>query len=372
MTVDVPQPILPRYGADCLSSVVPALLSPAGTSSLPAWFPEVVRGARATVLLLLDGLGRNQLDERAGLAPVLSSMHGTTITTVAPTTTATALTSLTTGLPPAEHGVIGYRVDMGDTVLNTLRWGDARGDRRHSHPPSVVQSCPPFLGARVPVVGRADLESSAFTEAHMAGVRAEGWKVPSSIAVTCGALVASGESFVYAYYDGIDKVAHEHGFGAHYDAELRFADRMVGDLLAAVDSDTAVVVTADHGQVHVGANTVSLAPAVAALVHHQSGEGRFRWLHARKGRELDLAGACEVHADVAWVVTREQVIDEQWFGSRVPDHVVRRMGEVALVAREPVSFEDPDEPSAFSLVCRHGSMTPDEVLVPLLAARGTR
>lgn len=363
---------MPRYGADCLSSVVPALLSPVGTSSLPPWFPEVVRGARATVLVVLDGLGRNQLDERIAITPVLSSMDGTTITTVAPTTTATALTSLTTGLAPGEHGLIGYRIDMGDTVLNTLRWGDARGDRRLSHPPAVVQSCPPFLGARVPVVGRADLESSAFTEAHMAGVRAEGWKVPSSIAVTCGSLVASGENFVYAYYDGIDKVAHAYGFGAHYDAELQFADRIVGDVLAAVDSDTAVIVTADHGQVHVGDRIVALDPAVAALVHHQSGEGRFRWLHARKGRERDLQEACEAHADVAWVVTREQAIDEQWFGPRVPDHVVRRMGEVALVAREAVSFDDPDEPSAFSLVCRHGSMTPDEVFVPLLAARGTR
>ena len=108
------------------------------------------------------------------------------------------------------------------------------------------------------------------------------------------------------------------------------------------------------------------------LVHHQSGEGRFRWLHARKGRERDLAAACDIHADTAWVVTREQVIDEKWFGPRVLDHVVRRMGDVALVAREAVSFDDPDEPSAFSLVCRHGSMTPDEVLVPLLAARGRR
>lgn len=370
--MDVPRPIIPRYGADCLSSVVPALLSPAGTASLPAWFPDVATGARSTVLLLLDGLGRLQLDARTSIAPVLSSMEGSTITTVAPTTTATALTSLTTGLAPGEHGLIGYRIDMGDTVLNTLRWGDARGDRRLSHPPTVVQSCPPFMGARVPVVSRADLESTGFTEAHMAGVRSEGWKAPSSIAVNCSELVDAGETFVYAYYDGIDKVAHERGFGAHYDAELRFADRLVGDLLESVDSDTVVVVTADHGQVHVGERIVSLDPSVVGLVHHQSGEGRFRWLHARKGRERDLAGACQAHDDVAWVVTREQVIDEKWFGPRVHDHVARRMGDVALVAREAVSFDDPDEPSVFSLVCRHGSMTPDEVFVPLLAARGRR
>lgn len=372
MTVDVPSPLLPRYGADCVSSLVPALLSPAGTANVPGWCPEPVRGAAAVVLLVLDGLGWNQLRSREVLAPRLASMEGGAITTVAPTTTATALTSITTGLVPAEHGLIGYRIDMGDTVLNTLRWADDRGDRRTTHPPSLVQSCPAFLGARVPVVGRADLEGSGFTHAHMSGARHEGWKAPSSIAVTCADLVKSGETFVYAYYDGIDKIAHDRGFGAHYDAELRFADGLVADLVDSLGSECAVLVTADHGQVHVGDNIVHLDATVRSQVHHQSGEGRFRWLHARRGCERSIVEAALAHSDVAWVVSREQVIDEGWFGPRVADHVARRMGDVALVARENVTFDDPDEPTAFSLVCRHGSMTSDEVLVPLLAARGTR
>ena len=45
------------------------------------------------------------------------------------------------------------------------------------------------------------------------------------------------------------------------------------------------------------------------------------------------------------------------------------MGEVALVAREPISFDDPLDSGAFDLVCRHGSLTADEMLVPLMAAR---
>lgn len=364
--------MLPRYGADCVSSIVPSMLSPSGTAQVPEWFPAPVRAADAVVLLVVDGLGWNQLRDREAIAPRLASMDGRAITTVAPTTTATALTSITTGLAPAEHGLIGYRLDIGDTVLNTLRWADAHGDRRTTHPPGAVQACPAFLGMRVPVVGRADLERSGFTDAHMSGARHHGWKAPSSIAVTCAGLIESGESFVYAYYDGLDKIAHDRGFGAHYDAELRFVDDLVSGIVDSLGSDCAVLVTADHGQVHVGDNIVQLEAAIRPLVHHQSGEGRFRWLHARHGCERSLAEAARVHEDVAWVVTREQVIDEGWFGPRVPAHVARRMGDVALVARENVSFDDPDEPSAFSLVCRHGSMTPDEVLVPLVAARGTR
>src|SRR3954466_8479216 len=121
------EPIVPSYGAGSLDGVVPALLGRIGND----WLPAAVAGADQVVLLVLDGLGWEQLQSRAHLAPTLSSMTGGPITTVIPSTTATALTSLTTGTPPAEHGVVGYRVRVGGTnVLNVLRWKTADGDVR--------------------------------------------------------------------------------------------------------------------------------------------------------------------------------------------------------------------------------------------------
>ena len=76
-----------------------------------------------------------------------------------------------------------------------------------------------------------------------------------------------------------------------------------------------------------------------------------------------------MYADVAWVVSRQQVLEEKWFGPRVSDAVARRMGDVALVPFKPVSFDEPLDSGAFELVCRHGSLTADEMLVPLLAHR---
>ena len=65
-------------------------------------------------------------------------------------------------------------------------------------------------------------------------------------------LLAGGEPFVYAYYDGIDKVAHEYGLGEHYDAELAAVDRLVADVLAVLPAGAVLLVTADHGQVDCG------------------------------------------------------------------------------------------------------------------------
>ena len=69
-------------------------------------------------------------------------MEGGPIHSVLPTTTATALTSLRTGLAPGEHGVIGYRMHVHGEVLNVLRWTTAAGDARQTIPPQKVQpSC---------------------------------------------------------------------------------------------------------------------------------------------------------------------------------------------------------------------------------------
>lgn len=367
MSVTAPAPVLPRYGAGSLPDIVPVLCNPVRGVAHPAWMPGIVADAERVVLLLVDGLGWNQLRSRGHLAPTLAAMTGGPITSVAPSTTATALTSLTTGLAPGEHGIIGYRMDMGGTVMNTLRWGDDRGDLRTAFPPSQVQPCPPFLGASVPVLSMADKEGSGFSQAHLAGVKAMGWRAPSSIPVTARAALEAGEQFVYAYYDGLDRIAHERGFGPYYDAELAFVDSLVSALMETLPSGTVLVVTADHGQVHVGGNTVVLPQQVTEHVHHQSGEGRFRWLHARRGRSGALAQECGRFTDVAWVVTREQVIDEKWFGPRLTPEASRRMGDVALVPHAAVSFEDPADGGAFELVCRHGSLTEDEMLVPLVA-----
>jgi hypothetical protein len=196
-----------------------------------------------------------------------------------------------------------------------------------------------------------------------------GWRAASSIPVLVRQALDSGEDFVYAYYDGVDKIAHERGFGDFYDSELRAADGIVADILSVLPPDTVLIVTADHGQVHVGDRTIIPPREIVDLVDHQSGEGRFRWLHAKRGRAASLLEACSVYDDVAWVVSADQVIDEKWFGPRMSDEVKRRLGDVALAAHQPVSFEEPLDGGAFPLVCRHGSLTADEMLVPLLAKR---
>jgi len=362
------QPRVPDYAGGCVSNIIPVILGPRGTAEIPDWMPEDVRGARQVILLILDGLGWHQLQQRASVCPTMTSMSGRSITTIAPTTTVSALTSITTGLAPGEHGLVGYRMNMGGRVVQMLRWGDEKGDLRRMYPPDVIQPCPPFMGAVVPVLSKSELEGSAFTEAHLRGARACGWRSASSIAVQVRELLSHGHSFIYAYYDGVDKIAHERGFGEYYDAELRQADRLVADIASVLVPGSVLLITADHGQVEVGSNTTALHSRVSALTTFQSGEGRFRWLHTRPSAIDELwSAAREHHSDVAWVMRRDELIDGGWFGPRVTDAARQRLGDVALIAHVPTSFEDSADSGPFPLICRHGALTDEELDVPLLA-----
>lgn len=365
MTGEPPAPLVPDYGGACISSIVPALL--AGSYG-PEWLPEAAREARQVVLLVLDGLGWEQLQERAHLAPAMTSLTGSAISSVAPSTTACALTSIVLGRAPAEHGIVGYRFHAGQgDVLNVLRWGTRHGDARDLYPPEQLQPVPAFGGRRVPVLTRAEFAGSGFSTAHLNGARIVGWKAPSSLPVEVRAALEAGESLVYAYYDNIDRIAHAHGFGAHYDAEVTAADRLVAELQDVLPSGAVLVVTSDHGQVEVGDNRVPLATELLDDVVLHSGEGRFLWLHVRSGATEDVAAAArEVHGDVAWVRTRAEIESEGWLGGALPDRFSERVGDVALVPFEPVAMVDPSDPSGSSLVCRHGSLTAAEMLVPLL------
>ncbi len=368
MTPLADEPLLPDYTGACVSNVAAMVQHP--PIDVPDWVPTAVAEAeQSTVLLTIDGLGWRQLETRGALAPTICSvLQGGPVTTVAPSTTSTALTSITSGRPPGEHEVVGYRMAIDGRVLNVLRWATPDGDARTLIPPSGFQRFEPFGGERPPVVTRAEFEDSGFTDAHLGGCRFFGYRTLGTLVTEIDRLVRSGEPFVYAYYEGIDKVSHEYGLGPHYDRELRWVDHLVAELLDVLPRGTVLALTADHGQVEVGDNVVELDAGIRDHLSMQSGEGRFRWLHARPGRSRQLLEAAQVHADSGWVLSRDEMIDEGWFGPRVSDTARSRLGDVALVARDPVAYVDPMDNGPYTLIGRHGSLTDAEMLVPFVAA----
>lgn len=375
--------VTPSYDRAGIAALLPALAEGLAGRGWADWLPGELNGSTGVVVVVVDGLGWLQLRSEAAWAPLLASAPGMAITSVVPSTTASALTSITTGAAPGIHGIVGYRIRLGTLgVLNVLGWYTGsyaeRRDASRLVPPEQLQPLEPFAAANgsglgaVPVVSRADLVGTPFSDAHLRGARQLPWRQPSTIVFQVRRLLEAGSRFVYAYYEGVDKVAHEWGLGDAYRHELRFADRLVADLVDVLPAGVSLVVTADHGQVEVPGEPIVIGADLAPLVEGSSGEGRFRWLHARPGAAAELRSAlAERFADLAWVRSAEEVVDAGWLGpaSTVSKGALERLGDVALAAREAVAFYDPSDGGPTRLVTRHGSLSAAEMLVPLLVLR---
>src|ERR1700730_17774406 len=102
MRPDAPAPALPRYGTRSLGELLPSLLSALGIAGFANSL--ALEPMSRACLLLVDGLGWELLGENQPSAPFLTSIAREPWTTGFPAKTAASLSSLTTGLPPGEHG----------------------------------------------------------------------------------------------------------------------------------------------------------------------------------------------------------------------------------------------------------------------------
>lgn len=358
---------LPPYGGACIDAIVPALFAGLDGDAAPEWLPGALDDADRVVLLVLDGLGATQLERFATSLPTLWHADRSVLSSIAPTTTASALTSIVTGRPPALHGLLGYRIACGEQVLNVLRWTTAGGDALASITPSAMQPLPPFAGRDVTVVTKASFVGSGFTLAHLRGATERPWSVPADVAPAISGALEAGARFVYAYLDVIDHAAHESGLAKAYLDALVLADAVVSEIRAALPRRTALFVTADHGHLLTPCARLEVVGTIEG-VRRCSGEGRFRWLHAEPGASDALAARCrERFGDVATVLTRAECVEGGLFGHFESSAYLDRLGDVALIAHAPVWFLDPADTGEGAQVSRHGALTEDERLVPLVA-----
>ena len=245
-------PTLPAYQGACVSNLVPELIRKLLSGFAAPWLPAPLDGAKQIVLLRPRWPRLGATARALGPGADLTAFEGGPITTIAPTTTAAGLTSIVTGRPPSVHGIVGYRLSVENEILDVLKWRMNDADARERVIPEKFQTQPAFAANEVPAVTRRHFLGSGFTDAHMQGARVVGYSVPSSLPVEVWKLAKAGEQLVYAYYDGIDTVAHANGLGEHYGRRAVYSRPVIRDLLAGLPQGCTLVVTSDHGQVQVG------------------------------------------------------------------------------------------------------------------------
>ncbi len=382
-------PPLPAYGHGALSDLTPALLAAMGVAGFVGTAELGLERVRSACVLVIDGLGWNMLRAHREEAPFLweASERARPITAGFPATTAASLGSIGTGLTPGEHGLVGYSfvVPGLDRALNALRWErygfgpDALLDAAFA--PERLQPSPTAFerattaGCTVTLVGPPELARSPLERAILRGGEYRGAGLLDLPRTVSRALAPPG-AFVYAYHPDLDRSAHIKGVDSPECAvELRRIDETVARLADALPPGATVVVTGDHGMIDVPAEgrfDLADVPELAAGVRTLAGEARARHVHAKDGAAGDvLAAWSEFFGQRAWVVTRDEAVDGGWFGPVVRTGYRSRIGDVVMAAREPIGvFQRAVDAIQPMLIGHHGSMSPDEQLVPLIELRG--
>lgn len=369
-----PLPAPPRYGAAALSDLLPAVLAGMGVTAEP---PAVaLPPAPRVVVLLVDGLGDLLLRTHGDAAPFLASLDGGQVLTAGfPSTTATSLTSLGTGRPPGEHGLVGYQMWLPELGrrLDALRW-DPAVDAHLLQPLPTVFERAAQAGVAVGRVGPRAFHGSGLTEAGTRGGDYFGANSAGELVAAAAHAARRGtRSLVYVYYGDLDATGHRVGCeSAAWRFQLAHVDRVAEQLASALPDDALLLVTADHGMLDVPPgerHDLALDPALDAGVRLLAGEPRATYVHVEPGAQADVVDTWrEVLGGRAWVVTRDEAVEAGWFGHHVTPRARGRIGDVVMAAREPIAVVDSRwmAPSLLALVGMHGSLTEAELLVPLL------
>jgi predicted AlkP superfamily pyrophosphatase or phosphodiesterase len=376
---------LPQLDPDLpyLADVVPSVLAAMGVAGFDGLIPLPGEIAGACVLLI-DGLGAEQLDTYADDAPVLAGLRGRTLQVGFPSTTVAGLAAVGTGCRSGEHGMVGLSFRLpGADVVNALGWQPhPRGrDLRDKLPPEQVQPMPTtferasLAGIAVSVISGAQFTRSGLTRAVLRGGRYVGVRALGDLAACVRSAVADG-GFCYGYHSELDLLGHVYGPGSTaWRMQLRQVDRLVESIVEGLPPGGLLAVVADHGMVAVDASEVVDVDACEPLldgVEAIGGEPRARHVYVAKGAaDSVLAAWRETLAQRAWVVSREEAISAGWFGERIGNDVRFRIGDVVAAARGSAGLmRRTVEPLLSSLVGQHGSLTSAEQRVPLLIAHG--
>ncbi len=382
--------MLPDYAGGSLLNLMATLAAARGApprhAPLTALPPARLADARAIVLVMIDGLGDSFL-ARHGAGGELARRQVGAITSVFPSTTASAITTSYTGCAPLEHGLTGWFTYFGEAgcvgaPLPFQSRGDKRSLRARGLAPEHAFRSPSLfdsLATRSIVVTPQRIVDSDYTLHHCGRAERRPYEgLDEFVAATEAAVKSDAEAkFVYAYWPDYDSTSHQHGHESPEAlAQLAAFDAAFGKLLARLaGTESIVIATADHGFVDVAPEEsleLANAPGLSPLLRFPlCGERRIAYCHVQEGRIAEF-----LQRATDWLGARgvarpsHALVDEGWFGPGDPHpRFAERIGDVTLVMNGRYTIKDwtPGEGRHLH-IGNHGGTSEEEMRVPLVIA----
>lgn len=326
--------------------------------------------ARRVVVVLVDGLGAENLSARAAHARTLTALPQRAVVGSFPTTTASALASLMTGSSPGETGMVGYAVRNPKTgsVVNQLSGLDTLDVstwqpiptvwERNQDVASAIVSSPRYLNSGLT---RAILRGGDYRAARSNDER---------VSIVADFFRDNRDGVVYVYVPELDMTAHASGVNSDkWIRRLEELDGLIADILRILTPGDGLVVSADHGVVDVPARDHILLEPDSDLVDGVLIGGEPRFLHVYCDDDpIDVANRwMVVEGHRAHIVHRRDAIAAGWFGTVRPE-MAARIGDILVTPRGNSVYYDlrTAAPGSLAMVGQHGGLSPTELRVPLV------
>lgn len=363
--------VSPQYGERSLEMVFPSVASRLGVPGYADTFnlPDADRW----VVIVIDGLGYELIADHGADAPFLSRiLDRDPVRCGLPSTTATSLTSLGTGLAPGAHGVVGYtcRVPETGARLNSLSWDQNIDPLAWQPYPTMLEKLAQSDIA-TSVVNDSEFAESGLTRCAHRGVPYIGVDSPWERVDAIVESTAEAPAVVYAYEPRLDHTGHKFGCQSQEWVDmLTTIDADMEHIARCLDPGVGLIITADHGMVdisHENRFDVAMDSPLRQDVTLLAGEARFRHLYTRAGAEFDVARRWqETLGDRGIVRTRQDA--QGWFG-QLTSHVTPRIGDVLVAAVSDFAvFSTAEFAHEHKMTGFHGSLTESEMLIPLMVA----
>jgi len=365
-----------RGGADSVL-LYPPLRDPA------AAFDEGLANARSLVLLVIDGLGYEYLTHAHTASHTAAALR-MRLTSVFPTTTATAVTTLLSGLAPQQHGIPGwftYLREVG-SVVAVLPFRPRHGGpslARSGVPPRAILDWPPLfdrLAQSAFVVSPSNIAESDFSVTSGGRAARQPFADLNGLFTVLQQLVRKPgpPRYVHAYWPALDSLGHRFGVGSPQVAEHFSAlDAAVARFIDSIQgSDTLVLLTADHGMVDTGPDQLVHLDAHPQLARSLRiplcGEPRIAHCYVEPERREEFEGYvrdelqtfCSVYASRA-------LLDQGFYGAgAVHPRFAERLGDYTLLMKDHAVIKDRLlGEHDFDQIGVHGGLSSAELYVPL-------
>ena len=360
-----------KFGlADLTNSIFNSLSLPDTNDTL-----SLGQGGMRECLILIDGMGQDAVDRYADQFSVFSQLKlYKNLHTNFPSTTATSLSTLGTGVLPGVHGMLGYtvRVPRSDNrLLNALKW-DERVD------PVMWQKTPTLFerainnSISVTHVAAKRYEGSGFTQAALRGAKYVGANGIDEMVSAVALALKPQPSFVYTYLNTLDSAGHSDGVGSDkWLTALQQVNDFILKVIESVPKQTRVWITSDHGMVNSTQQVVlgednKLLENVSLI----GGEPRARHIYLTTGSEQEsIAQWREFFGNKASILSKPEAIASGLFGQVLSEDANDRMGDLIAIPNNDLIIIDPARVrEESSMVGHHGGLTDIEVQIPLLLA----